>query len=158
METYNALSFEEWVYSRASPALDGVGDKNKDVVGMGLGCWKWKENNNTWATTAESADQRICYLMNRSKDFAPELDMFTIRQNESSHDPDYGDWPEPFWIAPLQKWMRGGGCDTRLPTRTVCPTATMDTMDRLPDSHGRPPRQLDCRRRHPPLLCVVCQT
>lgn len=122
MGTYNSNSFEEWVYSRLAPALD-VDTAHRSVIGMGMGCWKAPALHGEWSTTALSAQQRVCLLMNRSDEFAPELDMFTIRQNQT--DPDYGNWPEPFWIKPLKQWMGGGGCTIELPERTICPNATV---------------------------------
>ena len=121
MRTYNAVSYEEWMYQYLAPAL--VAEGNLHVVGIGLGCWtQGKKEAHEWSTTPLSAEQRICYLMNQSKNM--ELDMFTIRQNETSH-PEYGNWPESFWIDPLRRWMIGGGCDAQLPLRTQCPTASV---------------------------------
>eukprot|EP00939_MAST-03C_sp_MAST-3C-sp1_P000813 g813.t1 len=124
MRTYNALSYEEWVYTRFEPSIRDV-DRH-DVIGMGLGCWIDEEKNGTWSTTPESAELRICYLMNQSALFAPEIDMFTLRQTASSDLPPYGNFPETFWIAPLRKWMAGGGCENATtPKRTRCPNATV---------------------------------
>ena len=114
MRTYNAQSYEEWVYSRLSPALaKGV---QHQVIGIGLGCWS---DGEIWSTTALSAEDRICYLMNQSSLFSPELDMFTIAMDDKHQ------WPLHFWLAPLRKWMGGGTCEAKIPVRTICPNATV---------------------------------
>merc|ERR1712217_461783 len=80
-----------------------------EQVGVGLGCWVNSQTNGTWAVTAESAEQRVCSIMNNS--FA-EIDMFRIL-------PELG-WPEEFWIPELEKFMAGGGCVPTPPPNT-CP-------------------------------------
>ena len=114
MRTYNAQSFEEWVYTRLFPALSGGVQHN--VIGMGLGCWA---DGNIWSTTAVSAEDRICYLMNQSSLFSQELDMFTIAMDDKHQ------WPLDFWLSPLRKWMGGGTCNAKIPVRTTCPNATV---------------------------------
>ena len=96
MRTYNAISYEEWYFTELAPAL-AVG--RQDVVGHGLGCYVDGATEDTWAVTAESAEQRICMLMNQS---ALELDMFQINMNGVDV------WPEPWWIAQLEKFLGGG--------------------------------------------------
>ena len=90
------------------------------MVGHGLGCYVDGETEDTWAVTAESAEQRICYLMNQS---ATELDVFQINQDGADA------WPESFWIPQLEKFLAGGGCDAEIPARTACPNATVGPAD-----------------------------
>ena len=120
MHTYNAMSYEEWIYSRAEPA---TAVSPLDHLGMGLGCWIDDRTNGTWAVTAESAAQRICYAMNRS---VQELAFF--RLNQDATEPAKA-FPEPFWIPQLERYMAGGGCELQLPKKTVCPTATVGPPD-----------------------------
>ena len=120
MHTYNAMSYEEWIYSRAEPA---TAVSPLDHLGMGLGCWIDDRTNGTWAVTAESAAQRICYAMNRS---VQELAFF--RLNQDATEPAKA-FPEPFWIPHLERYMAGGGCELQLPKKTVCPKATVGPPD-----------------------------
>lgn len=122
MRTYNAVSYEEWVYSYLAPAF--IETKDQDVVGIGLGCWDYgnhSQEGSEWSVTAKSAEERICYLINQSK--TVELDMFTIRQNQIK--PNYGDWPQSFWIAPLRRFMTDTTCEAKIPKHTVCPIASV---------------------------------
>lgn len=52
--------------------------------------------NSTWAVTQASAEARICQIMN---DSVVEVDMFRLLVSR--------DWPEPFWIAQLERYMSG---------------------------------------------------
>ena len=107
MKTYNAGSYSGWL-SQLSPALDaGV---PRDKLGAGLGCWVDSTTNNTWSTTAESAELRVCALMNAS---VPEIDMFRVAPEEN--------WPEEFWVAQLERYMAGGGCDMPPLPKSHCP-------------------------------------
>merc|ERR1711934_487021 len=73
----------------------------------------------TWAVTAESAEQRMCSIMNES---FTEIDMFRLL-------PASG-WPEDFWIPQLEKFMAGGGC-VPTPPADECPESFTG-----PDEHS----------------------
>ena len=75
--------------------------------------------------TAESAEQRVCMLMNQS---AVELDIFQINMNGVDV------WPEPFWIEQLEKFLGGGSCEAEIPERTTCPNATVARPARIRDA------------------------
>ena len=120
MMTYNAVSYEEWLFSKLAPALTVA--NSQEVMGVGLGCWVDDRTNNTWAVTARSAHPRICYLMNQS---VTEIDMFRLRQGVRKNGAPLPDWPERFWIPALERFMSGGSCDAEIPTRTVCPNASI---------------------------------
>jgi hypothetical protein len=75
---------------------------------MGLGCWVSSQTQG-WSTTAQSAEQRVCQLMNRS---ITELDMFRLKPPQ---------WPEAFWIPQLEKFVAGGGCEPAPPPPSLCP-------------------------------------
>ena len=120
MRTYNAISYEAWIYGDLAPAL---ALRRPDVLGVGLGCWVDGRTNQTWSTTPISASQRACYLMNQS---VQEIEMFTIRQGQADARLNF---PEPFWIAPLRQYMSGAGCAAEIPQRTVCPKATVGPAD-----------------------------
>ncbi len=123
MRTYNAISYEEWVYTLLAPSLYDV--HRHDVIGVGLGCWSDHTNKGNWSTTAASAEQRVCFLMNQSHLFAPELDMFRIEQSTAAVAP-VNNFPEPFWIKPLQQWMSGRGCTNAIiPPKPSCPVPTV---------------------------------
>ena len=98
MRTYNGGSLRGWLVE-AAPAL-----AVSHGVGIGLGVWNDSRTAHTWALTSESAEQRICILLNQS---VRELDLFRLK-----FDPQSGDvvWPYPFWIPQLERFMKGGGC------------------------------------------------
>ena len=107
MGTYNAGSYLTWL-SHLTPALaSGV---PRDKLGAGLGCWVDSKTNNTWSTTSESAELRVCALMNAS---VPEIDMFRLAPELN--------WPEPFWVAQLERYMKGGGCELPPVPASQCP-------------------------------------
>jgi hypothetical protein len=58
-------------------------------------------------------------LMNQS---VHEIDMFDLRQDPTQ--PTTKNFPEPFWIPVLEKFMAGGGCAATFPAKAVCPNAT----------------------------------
>jgi hypothetical protein len=69
-----------------------------------------------------SAEDRICAVMNRS---VREVAMFELRPPlPSTGPPPPPDDPEPFWLAPLERYMRGGGCAAKVPPQRVCPNAS----------------------------------
>jgi hypothetical protein len=57
-----------------------------------------------WDRTAESAELRVCALMNAS---VTEIDMFRLAPEQN--------WPESFWIPQLEKFVAGGGCIVKPP-------------------------------------------
>ena len=97
MRTYNGVSERAW-YEEAAPALGISG------VNIGLGCWNDSRTENTWALTSQSAEQRICYLLNHS---VPEIDMFRLKFDAATGAPI---WPYPFWVGALKRYVQGGGC------------------------------------------------
>ena len=111
MYTYNAADYFEWSSVQLAPALATV---PLDTLGVGLGCWVDSSLNSTWNLTPESAEDRVCKLMNES---VQEIAMFSLRQGGAEPSS-----PEAFWIAPLERFMRGESCDAKLPTPTKCPT------------------------------------
>ena len=120
MRTYNGISYEAWYYSQLQPALD-VKD---NMVVTGLGCWIDHAIANTWSTSAISAEQRICMLMNQSVD---EIAMFVLRQGQTNK---LLNFPEPFWIPQLEKFMSDETtCEAVIPARTKCPVATVGPKD-----------------------------
>lgn len=72
MGTYNAHSYASW-YSSFAAAQSTV---PQEMLGVGLGCWIDSRTNNTWSITPQSADDRVCLLMNTS---VAEIDMFEIK-------------------------------------------------------------------------------
>jgi hypothetical protein len=143
MSTYNALDYEEWLYAKAAPS---IGLEATGVIGHGLGCWIDAHTNGTdhWSVTATSAEQRVCYLMNQS---ATEIDMFTIKQDAKAR------FPEPFWIAPLEKFMSGGSCVAELPMHTKCPKATVGPPDSWQLSDEDKHCCISSARRGPDAVC-----
>lgn len=119
MQTYNGISYEQWFYSNLSPAL-AVKD---NMVVAGLGCWIDHTIAKAWSTTAISAEQRICMLMNQSVN---EIAMFVLRQGQEN---PLLNFPEPFWIPQLEKFMTEASCDAPLPNRTKCPSAIVGPED-----------------------------
>jgi len=107
MGTYNAGSYAAWL-QQLQPAVEPSVDVGR--LGMGLGCWN-DSRTQGWSTTAESAEQRICQLMNRS---LTELDMFRLKPPE---------WPEAFWIPQLEKFVGGGGCVPAPLPKSDCPAS-----------------------------------
>ena len=87
MYTYNSADYYEWSSAQLAPALATV---PLDTLGVGLGCWVDPSLNGTWNLTPESADDRVCKLMNES---VQEIGMFSIRQGF----PQQRSFPEPFW-------------------------------------------------------------
>lgn len=119
MRTYNAPDYDSWYEEALVPALEVP----RDILGVGLGCWIDSRTNGTWNVLAESARDRVCLLMNRSVE---EIDMFLIKQGQPT---PAANFPEPFWIAPLQRFMAGGGCVARVPKAIICPNATVGPAD-----------------------------
>ena len=117
MGTYNAHSYEEWVYSNLAPALDA---HQTEKIGAGLGCWIDQRTNGTWSVTSESAKERICMLMNHS---FQEIDMFVLKQGQE--DPQ-SNFPEPFWIEQLELFMGGGGATLSTLNALLAPTQQWD--------------------------------
>ena len=115
MRTYNAADFSGWARAALVPALEQI---PLDVLGAGLGCWIDSRTKNTWNILPESAQERICLLMNRS---VQEIDMFILKQEASPG----ASFPEPFWIPQLERFVAGGGCDITLPPAAVCPHASV---------------------------------
>ena len=111
MATYNAADFASWYQSALTPALAIP----KDRIGAGLGVWNDSTLAHTWNLTPESAEQRICALMNHS---FMELDLFILSQG--SEDP-LKNFPYEFWIPQLEKFVAGGGCPLPAGTTVSCP-------------------------------------
>jgi hypothetical protein len=72
METYNGDSLAQWLgyYNGFISSM-----LNRDVAGVGLGCWVDSSTNGTWAVTPESATERIAQI---KLDNVPEIDMFRL--------------------------------------------------------------------------------
>jgi hypothetical protein len=98
-----------------APALKTV---SLDTLGVGLGCWVDPSLNQTWNLTPESAEERVCKLMNES---VQEIAMFVLSQGVAGAPHQL--FPEPFWIAPLERFMRGEACDARVPRAPKCPVS-----------------------------------
>lgn len=109
MDTYNSDSWEHWLNAFKPAVAPGV---PRAKLGAGLGCWYQKHSGEAsggrrlqkvpaWSTTEKSAEQRICAFMNHS---VVEVDMFLLAP---AHDPVF---PESFWIAQLERFVKGGGC------------------------------------------------
>jgi hypothetical protein len=64
MATYNAADFASWYSSALTPALAQAIPRDK--IGAGLGVWNDSKLAHTWNLTPESAEERICALMNHS--------------------------------------------------------------------------------------------
>lgn len=96
MRTYHGSSWGQWL-DIYTPFIESA---PRDSLGVGLACYVNDKTNGTWEVLAESAEQRVCQLMN---DSVVEVDMFRIYPEAS--------WPEEFWIEPLNKFMAGGGCE-----------------------------------------------
>lgn len=120
MATYNAGSYAEWF----GVAQDSIGTVPPSVLGVGLGCWNNRAPNGSWSMTARSAEERLCYLANRS---VREVEMYDLRPGSTLGQLRAGEWgdPEDFWIAPLQRYMKGGGCEATIPAPWVCPNASL---------------------------------
>jgi hypothetical protein len=102
METYNADSLSQWMRYYQSIVNDQI---DRNVVGIGLGCWVDSSTNGTWSVTPESAAQRIAQI---KLDNVPEIDMFrllpitgppsspwALRDTLAGGNPPQ--WPEEFW-------------------------------------------------------------
>jgi hypothetical protein len=114
MYTYNSADYYEWATVQLAPALKTV---SLDTLGVGLGCWVDPSLNKTWNLSPISAEERVCKLMNES---VQEIAMFVLSQGvEGAPNQQF---PEPFWIAPLERFMRGGACDARVPLAPHCPS------------------------------------
>ena len=110
MDTYNSDSYEHWLDAFKPAVAPGV---PRAQLGAGLGCWYQQPGEGAsdgrrqlqpvpaWSVTEESAEQRICAFMNHS---VVEIDMFLLAP---AHFPVF---PEDFWIAPLERFVKGGGC------------------------------------------------
>ena len=109
------MDYTAWVDGQLAPSLAVP----RDVLAVGLGCWIDSRTNGTWNIKAQSATDRVCAIMNHS---VQEIAMFLLRQGEQE---PAANFPEPFWIAPLQRFMAGGGCDARLPDNITCPHASV---------------------------------
>jgi len=106
MDTYNADSYEHWLNQFKPAIAPGV---PRAKLGAGLGCWYQKKARGrgrrrlqpvpAWSTTKKSAEQRVCAFMNHS---VVEIDMFLLAPAQV--------FPEPFWIAQLERFVTGGGC------------------------------------------------
>ena len=79
MYTYNSADYYEWCHQQLAPALATV---PLDTLGIGLGCWVTPDLNNTWNTSPESAEDRVCKLMNES---VQEIGMFELNPQQVSH-------------------------------------------------------------------------
>jgi hypothetical protein len=121
MYTYNSADYYEWVHQQLAPALATV---PLDTLGVGLGCWVDPGLNHTWNLTPEAAKDRVCKLMNES---VQEIGMFVLSQAVKGK-PQLT-FPEPFWIAPLERFMQGESCNAKVPTPTKCPATTVGKPD-----------------------------
>lgn len=143
MRTYNGISYEDWYYTLLTPAL-AVG--RPDIISTGLGCWVDHKLYNTWPTTAVSAEQRICMLMNHSVN---EVAMFVLRQGSQN---PLLNFPEPFWITNLEKFITGKSCNAVVPKRTKCPAASVGPIDSWTPG-GDPHCCISSSRRGPNAYC-----
>ena len=143
MRTYNGISYEDWYYTLLTPAL-AVG--RPDIISTGLGCWVDHKLYNTWPTTAVSAEQRICMLMNHSVN---EVAMFVLRQGSQN---PLLNFPEPFWITNLEKFITGKSCNAVVPKRTKCPAASVGPTDSWTPG-GDPHCCISSSRRGPNAYC-----
>ena len=98
------------------PALDADGSGSIPDVTADSGIHVYP---GTWNLTPESAKARLCMLANQSVE---EIDMFVLKQGAG---PDKASFPEPFWIEPLEAFMRGGGCNAAIPAPAKCPNASV---------------------------------
>lgn len=89
------------------------------VVGMIADPWvdEHRNGNQSWTLTQQSAEDRICAVMNAS---LREIGMYDLRPTAGPA--PYA--PESFWIKPLQRFMGGGGCEAKHPVARVCPNAS----------------------------------
>lgn len=95
METYNARSLQQW-----TGYFDNIINSGApvDSVGIGLGCWLDSSTNNTWATTPDSATERVNAALQAN---VQELAMFRIYPNSNPS------WPLDFWWDALQAFVQG---------------------------------------------------
>lgn len=136
MATYNAGNFGEW-----ASALGYALEAPLHNLGVGLGVYTSSETAHSWNTNASSAADRICALMNHS---VTEIDVFDLQPPSA---------PEPFWLAQLRKYKKGGGCAMRHPQQIVCPHG------RIPGAWRPGGEGPDCcesnARRSPSIDCNV---
>ena len=96
MQTYNAVSFKQWMgwYSQmVNPHV------LRKAVGIGLGVWVDPTINGTWSVTATSASTWVVQAM---WDDVCELAMYRLDPLTSGYPPQ---WPEAFWWSALQDYM-----------------------------------------------------
>ena len=119
MRTYNGGWYEQWRESALGPALDPRIPREK--LAVGLGCYDVSAG---WHSTAESAMERVCALMNQS---VVEIAMFALDAGRpaSPGRPAIPAQPAHYWIPALEKYMAGGSCATTLPDSAKCPAATV---------------------------------
>lgn len=132
MSTYNAGSYSQWL-SWFTPMTQAA---PQGQIGVGLGCWVDSKTSGSWAITAESAEQRICSIMNES---LVEVDMFRVLPSAN--------WPEDFWIPQLEKFMAGGSCEPVLP-ENECPQGfPSPNADGCCEAHWAADCALDCAKQ-----------
>ena len=114
MSTYYASSYADW-YPRlqATVAMVPLG-----ALGLGLLADPFvvhaKVGQTNWTA---SPDLLICAAMNAS---VQTIGMYDLRTTGPEPLPS----PQSFWLKPLEKFMRGGGCDAKAPVVRVCPNAS----------------------------------
>ena len=120
MATYHGASYDSW-YRALHTALEAP----LGVLKVGLACYNSStvnaRLNTSWELTAEAAEQRVCAAMNRSVE---ELAIFALGAPGCPGDAA-GKVPDISvrWVAPLRRFMAGGGCDAPVPAPVVCPNA-----------------------------------
>lgn len=117
MYTYNSADYYEWATVQLAPALQTV---SLNTLGVGLGCWDDPSLNQTWNLSPESAEERVCKLMNES---VQEIAMFVLSQGVIGAPHQL--FPEPFWIAPLERFIRGESCDAKILKAPTCPVSPL---------------------------------
>lgn len=117
MYTYNSADYYEWVTVQLKPALETV---PLNILGVGLGCYSDAALNGTWNLTPEAAEDRVCKLMNAS---VQEIGMFDLSQGTKDNPGQL--FPPPYWVAPLQRFIRGEACNAKIAVAPHCPNATV---------------------------------
>ena len=118
MGTYHGESYGSW-YRAFRTALEAP----LSVLKLGVACYNSStvnaRLNTTWELSAVSADERVCAAMNRSVE---ELAIFALGAPGCPGDAA-GKVPDisARWIAPLRRFMAGGGCNAPVPAPVVCP-------------------------------------
>ena len=114
MTTYYATSYSDW-FPRLQAAVATV---PLGVLGLGVLVDPFvvhaKPGQTNWTV---SPSRLICAAMNVS---VQTIAMYDLRTTGPEPLPS----PQPFWFAPLERFMRGGGCNAEIPNIRVCPNAS----------------------------------